>query len=73
MVVMAPSDEAELATWSHRRAIDDRPDRLPLSARRGRGRRIAGRAAALEIGKGRVVREGTAVAILSLGTRLRKR
>ena len=55
------------------RAIDDRPSRLPLSARRGhRRRRCPTMPQPLEIGKGRIVREGTAVAILSFGTRLQE-
>ncbi len=53
------------------RRADRRPAvRLPLSARRGRGRRPAGAWPPLEIGKGRIVREGTAIAILCFGTRL---
>jgi 1-deoxy-D-xylulose-5-phosphate synthase len=51
-------------------AIDDRPDRAALSARRRRRRRAAGSGEPLEIGKGRIMREGTKIAILSLGTRL---
>ena len=72
MVLMAAADEAELARMvATAAAIDDRPSRLPLSARRGRRAwRCPTIAEPLEIGKGRIVREGTAVAILSFGTRL---
>ena len=71
MTVMAAADEAELVHMvataaAHRR----RADRASLSARRGRRRRPAGARRALPIGKGRIVREGTRIAILSLGTRL---
>jgi 1-deoxy-D-xylulose-5-phosphate synthase len=55
------------AHGAHRRAIDERPDRLPLSARRRRRRAAAQSPQPLEIGKGRIVREGTKVALLSLG------
>ncbi len=54
------------------------PDRrpalgLPLSARRGRGRRAAGaRGTPMEIGKGRVLKEGTKIAILNFGARLQE-
>ena len=62
-------------SWPHAIATAARhrrpPQRLPLSARRGhRACRSPTLAAPLEIGKGRIVREGTAVAILSFGTRL---
>ena len=54
-----------------RRRLRRRPDRLPLSARR-RPRRRACRSAAASstIGKGRILREGTSVALLCYGTRL---
>jgi 1-deoxy-D-xylulose-5-phosphate synthase len=71
-VLMAAADEAELVHMvATAAAIDDRPDRLPLSARRRRRRRHArATGVPLEIGKGRIVREGTKVALLSYGTRL---
>ena len=67
-VLMAAADEAELAHMvATAVAIDDRPERLPLSARRGRrASTIPDCAEPLEIGRGRIVREGSAVAILSL-------
>jgi 1-deoxy-D-xylulose-5-phosphate synthase len=70
-VVMAPSDESELANMIKTMQLHDSG---PIAVRypRGEGRGVALPAVpeALEIGKGRVVREGKKVAILSLGTRL---
>jgi 1-deoxy-D-xylulose-5-phosphate synthase len=51
-------------------AIDDRPSAFRYPRGEGLGLTIPDLAAPLEIGKGRVVREGTSVAIVSLGTRL---
>jgi 1-deoxy-D-xylulose-5-phosphate synthase len=71
MILMAPSDEAELAhAVATAVAIDDRPSAFRYPRGEGVGVAIPDLAAPLEIGKGRVVREGTTVAILSLGTRL---
>ena len=71
MVLMAPSDEAELAhAVSTAVAIDDAPSALRYPRGEGLGVQIPELAAPWEIGKGRIVREGTAVAILSFGTRL---
>ena len=71
MVLMAPSDEAELArAVATAVAIDDRPSGFRYPRGEGVGLEIPALADALEIGKGRIVREGSAVAILSLGTRL---
>jgi 1-deoxy-D-xylulose-5-phosphate synthase len=71
MVLMAPSDEAELArAVATAVAIDDRPSAFRYPRGEGLGVDIPALADPLEIGKGRIVREGTAVAILSLGTRL---
>jgi len=73
MVLMAASDEAELAAMiSTSLAIDDRPSAFRYPRGDGVGVDIPELAAPLEIGKGRVVREGTTVAILSLGTRLQE-
>jgi 1-deoxy-D-xylulose-5-phosphate synthase len=70
-VVMAAADEAELCRMVHTMALHDSG---PIAVRypRGEGRGVAlpEQPEALEIGKGRVVREGKKVAILSLGTRL---
>jgi len=71
MVVMAPSDEAELV---HMTATAAAHDSGPIAFRypRGEGVGVAlpARGEVLPIGKGRIVREGKEVAILSLGTRL---
>lgn len=71
MVLMAPSDEAELAhAIATAVAIDDRPSAFRYPRGEGTGAVIPDFAEPLEIGKGRIVREGSAVAILSFGTRL---
>jgi 1-deoxy-D-xylulose-5-phosphate synthase len=70
-VLMAPSDEAELAHMiSTAVEIDDRPSAFRFPRGEGIGVTIPDFAEPLEIGRGRIVREGGAVAILSLGTRL---
>ena len=70
-VVMAAADEAELVHMVHTMAVHDAG---PIACRypRGNGSGVAlpETPVALEIGKGRIVREGSKVAILSLGTRL---
>ncbi len=73
MVLMAASDEAELARMvATAVAIDDRPSAFRYPRGDGVGVEIPERAEALEIGRGRIVREGTALAILSFGTRLQE-
>jgi 1-deoxy-D-xylulose-5-phosphate synthase len=70
-VIMAAADEAELAHMvSTAVAIDDRPSAFRYPRGDGVGVSIPEFAEPLEIGKGRVVREGNSVAILSFGTRL---
>ena len=70
-VVMAAADEAELthmvATMGQ---INDRPSavRYPRGEGTGIARPVEG--VPLEIGKGRMIREGSGIAILSFGTRL---
>jgi 1-deoxy-D-xylulose-5-phosphate synthase len=70
-VVMAAADEAELVHMVHTAALHDGG---PIAVRypRGNGTGVAlpETPERLEIGKGRIVREGKKVAILSLGTRL---
>jgi 1-deoxy-D-xylulose-5-phosphate synthase len=70
-VVMAPADEAELVHMT-RTAVEHDSGPIALRYPRGNGTGVALPATpeVLEIGKGRVVREGKKVAILSLGTRL---
>jgi 1-deoxy-D-xylulose-5-phosphate synthase len=71
MILMGPSDEAELAhAIATAVEIDDRPSAFRYPRGEGTGVEIAALAKPYEIGKGRIVREGTAVAILSFGTRL---
>jgi len=70
-VIMAPADEGELmhmvATAS---AYDDGPIAFRYPRGEGLGVELPERGDILEIGKGRILREGSRVAILSLGTRL---
>ena len=70
-VVMAAADEAELAHMVATAAtIDDRPSAFRYPRGEGVGAPIPLHARPLKIGKGRVVREGSDVALLSLGARL---
>jgi len=70
-VVMAPSDEAELMHMTATAAsIDDGPSAIRYPRGEGMGVDLPSKGDVLEIGKGRIVREGTTVAILSLGARL---
>ncbi|GBF57140.1 1-deoxy-D-xylulose-5-phosphate synthase [Candidatus Phycosocius bacilliformis] len=71
MVLMAAADEAELALMTATAAaIDDRPSAFRYPRGEGVGVEIPVILNPLEIGKGRIVREGGSVAILSFGTRL---
>jgi 1-deoxy-D-xylulose-5-phosphate synthase len=71
MVVMAASDEAELVHMVHTAACHDSgPIALRYPRGNGTGVALPVTPERLEIGKGRIVREGKKVAILSLGTRL---
>jgi 1-deoxy-D-xylulose-5-phosphate synthase len=71
MVVMAAADEAELTHMVHTAALHDSgPIALRYPRGNGTGVTIPAVPERLEIGKGRLVREGRQVAILSLGTRL---
>ena len=72
-VIMAAADEAELVHMVHTAAmIDDRPSAFRYPRGEGTGSPLPETPAMLEIGKGRILREGTAIAILSLGARLRE-
>jgi len=70
-VIMAAADESELmhmvATCA---AIDDGPSAVRYPRGEGVGIELPARGEVLPIGKGRVIREGSKLAILSLGTRL---
>ncbi len=73
MVLMAAADEADLAAMIATACeIDDRPSAFRYPRGDGVGVEIPEMSAPLEIGKGRIVREGTAVALLSFGTRLQE-
>ncbi|MBO6768890.1 MAG: 1-deoxy-D-xylulose-5-phosphate synthase [Erythrobacter sp.] len=70
-VVMAAADEAELAHMTYTAAgHDDGPIAFRYPRGAGTGVAIPETLEKLEIGKGRIVREGSKVAILSLGARL---
>jgi 1-deoxy-D-xylulose-5-phosphate synthase len=72
-VLMAAADEAELAHMIATAVeIDDRPSAFRYPRGDGVGIEIPEMASPLEIGRGRILREGTAVALLSLGTRLQE-
>ncbi|WP_138379169.1 1-deoxy-D-xylulose-5-phosphate synthase [Luteithermobacter gelatinilyticus] len=71
MVVMAAADEAELVHMIATAAsLDDRPSAVRYPRGEGIGVELPEEGEILEIGKGRIIREGKQVAILSLGTRL---
>ena len=73
MVVMACSDEAELARMvATAAAYDDGPIAFRFPRGEGTGTQIPKIALPLPIGKGRIVREGSRVAILSFGARLQE-
>jgi 1-deoxy-D-xylulose-5-phosphate synthase len=70
-VIMAAADEAELVHMvATAAAIDDRPCAFRYPRGEGVGVELPREGVPLEIGRGRVLREGSAVALLSLGTRL---
>jgi 1-deoxy-D-xylulose-5-phosphate synthase len=70
-VIMAAADEAELVHMiATQVAIDDRPSAVRYPRGEGTGVAMPERGEVLPIGKGRIIREGTKVALLSLGTRL---
>jgi 1-deoxy-D-xylulose-5-phosphate synthase len=70
-VIMAAADEAELTHMvATQVAIDDRPSALRYPRGEGVGVEMPEFGVPLEIGKGRIVREGHKVALLSFGTRL---
>lgn len=72
-VVMAAADEAELRHMvATAVAINDRPSAFRYPRGEGVGVDMPEVGVPLEIGKGRIVREGTSIALLSLGTRLQE-
>ena len=71
IVLMAPSDELELMHMVATSAgIDDGPSAVRYPRGEGTGLELPARGTPLPIGRGRILREGSTVAILSLGTRL---
>ncbi len=71
MVLMAAADEVELMHMTATAvAIDDRPSAFRYPRGEGVGLDMPERGTPLEIGRGRILREGTRVALLSYGTRL---
>ncbi len=72
-VLMAAADEAELVHMvATQVAIDDRPSALRYPRGDGVGVDMPEFGVPLEIGKGRVLREGASIALLSYGTRLQE-
>jgi 1-deoxy-D-xylulose-5-phosphate synthase len=70
-ILMAAADEAELVHMvATAAAIDDRPSALRYPRGEGIGVPMPAEGQPLEIGKGRILREGTSVAMLSFGARL---
>ncbi len=70
-VLMAAADEAELVHMvATQVALDDRPSALRYPRGDGVGVDMPAEGVPLEIGKGRVLREGSKIALLSYGTRL---
>jgi len=70
-VVMAAADEAELVRMVATAAsIDDRPSAFRYPRGEGVGIELPENPQPLEIGKGRMIREGSTVALLSFGGRL---
>ena len=73
MVVMAAADEAELVRMvATAAAYDDGPIAFRFPRGEGVGVEMPADPELLEIGKGRMIREGKRVAILSFGTRLQE-
>ena len=70
-VIMAAADEADLVHMvATQVAIDDAPSALRYPRGEGRGVEMPEAGVALPIGKGRIMREGSKVALLSFGARL---
>ncbi|HYB05945.1 MAG TPA: 1-deoxy-D-xylulose-5-phosphate synthase [Methyloceanibacter sp.] len=70
-IVMAASDEVELMHMvATAAAIDDRPSAFRYPRGEGTGAVLPKRGAVLPLGRGRILREGSAVAFLSFGARL---
>ena len=73
IVLMAPSDEAELTHMIKTAvAIDDRPSVIRYPRGEAVGIKIPDRGEFIEVGKGRIIKEGNKIAILSYGSRLQE-
>ena len=73
MVLMAAADEVELMHMvATATAIDDRPSAFRYPRGEGFGLELPARGSVLEIGRGRVLREGSSIALLSYGARLQE-
>jgi 1-deoxy-D-xylulose-5-phosphate synthase len=73
LVVMAAADEADLMHMvATAAAIDDRPSAFRYPRGEGMGVDMPEKGTPLEIGRGRILREGTSIAVLNLGTRLKE-
>lgn len=71
IVLMAAADEVELMHMvATAAAIDDRPSAFRYPRGEGLGLDLPARGSVLDIGRGRILREGTSIAILSYGARL---
>ena len=71
IIIMAAGDEVEMMHMvATAAAIDDMPCALRYPRGEGTGLELPERGQVLAIGKGRIVKEGTKVALLNLGTRL---
>ena len=70
-VIMAPADEAELTHMvATAVGINDRPSAIRYPRGEGTGVARPAQGVPMEIGKGRMIREGSGIGILSFGTRL---
>jgi 1-deoxy-D-xylulose-5-phosphate synthase len=70
-VVMAAADEAELRHMvATQVTIEDRPSAVRYPRGEGTGVELPAEGSVLPLGKGRILREGTSIAIVSLGARL---
>jgi len=72
-VVMAPADEGELVRMiSTQVVINDRPSAVRYPRGNGTGVGLPSIDEVLEIGKGRIIKQGKTVCLVSLGTRLQE-
>ncbi len=71
ITIMAPGDEIEMMNMvATAAAYDDGPIALRYPRANGLGLDLPSRGSVIEIGKGRIVKEGSKIALLNLGTRL---